>query len=121
MTDWFNRHRKTPCVYILASKRDGVLYTGVTSDLHDRMSKHINGSFEGFSKKHNVTTLVYYEMHETMPAAITREKRIKDWKRAWKIRLIASFNPEWFDLYDRETSEISDGPADIDRMRGMPS
>ncbi len=113
MPDAYNRHRKTPCVYLLASKRDGVLYCGVTSNLHDRMSKHVNGIFEGFSKKHCVHSLIYYEMHDSMEAAITREKRIKDWHRAWKIRLIHSFNPEWIDLYDRNSGEILVGPADV--------
>ena len=80
------------------------------------MSKHVDGAFEGFTKKYNVTRLVYYEMHENMETAIQREKRIKDWKRAWKIRLIHQFNPEWRNLHDNETGEIFDGPADRQRL-----
>ena len=117
MTDRYNRHIKTPCVYLLASARDGTLYTGVTSNLHDRLSKHVDGTFEGFTKRYNIKTLVYYEMHETMDVAITREKRIKEWPRAWKVRLIHAFNPEWTDLYDRETGAIADGPGDVARLR----
>ena len=106
---------KTPCVYILASRRNGTLYTGVTSDLHGRVSLHKQDLIEGFTKKYGVHTLVYYEMHETMEAAIRREKQIKEWKRAWKIRLIESMNPEWLDLFDERTGAILDGPADIAR------
>ncbi|HEY1992731.1 MAG TPA: GIY-YIG nuclease family protein [Gammaproteobacteria bacterium] len=88
-----------PCVYILAKDRIGTLYTGVTSDLIKRVSEHKNGSVEGFTKKYNVHALVWYERHETMESAIGREKVIKGWKRAWKIRLIEEFNPDWHDLY----------------------
>jgi putative endonuclease len=109
------RHEKVPCVYILASARNGVLYVGLTSDLHGRMSDHVLGVFEGFTKKVNVKRHVYYEMHEEMTDAIRREKRMKEWKRAWKVRLINAFNPEWLDLYDRETGEIKSGPADLER------
>ena len=115
-TSW-NRKLKIPCVYILASQRDGVLYIGVTSDRHGRMSDHVDGVFEGFTKRHNIKMLVYYELHETMDAAIKREKQIKQWQRAWKVRLINGFNPEWIDLYDRDTGEILDGPSDADRQR----
>ena len=73
--------------------------------------------FEGFTKQHNIKMLVYYELHETMDAAIKREKQIKQWQRAWKVRLIIGFNPEWIDLYDRDTGEILDGPSDADRQR----
>ena len=106
---------KTPCVYILASRRNGTLYTGVTSDLHGRVSQHKQDLIEGFTKKYGVHTLVYYEMHDTMEAAIRREKRIKEWKRAWKIRLIESMNPEWLDLFDERTGAVLDGPADLAR------
>jgi putative endonuclease len=108
---------KVPCVYLLASRPNGVLYVGVTSDLEGRMFEHVNGVFEGFSKKYGVTRLVYYEMHETMDEAIRREKRIKEWRRAWKVRLIHGFNPEWLDLYDSKMGVILDGPSDIDRSR----
>jgi putative endonuclease len=108
---------KNPCVYILASKPDGVLYTGVTSDLHDRMSDHVQGLLEGFTKRYNVKLLVYYEMHDSMAAAIQREKQIKNWKRAWKIRLILGFNPQWSDLFDARSGAIAFSPADLDRER----
>ena len=91
---------KQPCVYMLASKRNGTLYTGVTSNLLKRIWEHKNHAIEGFTKKYNVTNLVWYEVHETMTSAISREKAIKNWKRAWKINVIEAMNPEWRDLYD---------------------
>ena len=106
---------KTPCVYILAGKRNGTLYAGVTSDFPDRMVEHKLGLIEGFTKRYKVHHLVYYEMHETMPQAIWREKQIKEWKRLWKIRLIESMNPEWIDLFDEQSREILSGPADLSR------
>ncbi len=108
---------KVPCVYILASKRNGVLYIGVTSNLASRMSHHAQVLVEGFTKRHNVKHLVYYEIHETMLDAIAREKQLKHWNRAWKIRLIQTFNPEWRNLFHIETGEIEVGPADRDRER----
>jgi putative endonuclease len=75
---------KVPCVYLLASKRDGVLYIGVTSDIAHRMVEHSQGLIPGFSKTYSVKHLVYYEMHQTMDDAIRREKRLKEWRRAWK-------------------------------------
>ena len=90
---------KQPCVYILASDKNGTLYTGVTSDLVKRIWEHKNGSTEGFTKKYEVHTLVWYERHETMESAISREKAIKKWERAWKIEIIEGSNPEWRDLY----------------------
>jgi putative endonuclease len=90
---------KQPCVYILASKRNGTLYTGVTADLVQRVWQHKNGVVEGFSKRYRVHTLVWFEIHETMVSAIAREKAIKEWKRAWKIELIEKSNPTWRDLY----------------------
>lgn len=99
----------------LASRRNGTLYTGVTSDLHGRVSLHKQDLIEGFTKKYGVHVLVYYEMHDTMEAAIRREKQIKEWKRAWKIRLIESMNPEWLDLFDERTGAVLDGPADVAR------
>ena len=109
---------KVPCVYILASRRNGTLYTGVTSDIFDRVSKHKQDLIEGFTQRYGVHRLVYYEMHETMPGAIRREKQIKEWKRLWKLRLIESMNPEWIDLFDERTGEILEGPADRSRMTG---
>jgi len=100
----------------MASKRDGVLYIGVTSALCDRVSIHKQDLLDGFTKKYGVHTLVYYEMLETMDQAITRETRMKKWKRAWKVRLIEQMNPEWCDLFDEATGEILIGPADEDRF-----
>ncbi len=90
---------KQPCVYILASQRNGTLYIGVTSDLIKRVWEHKNNLVEGFSKKYNVHTLVYHEFHDSMENAIVREKQMKKWKRAWKLNLIEKTNPDWKDLY----------------------
>ena len=90
---------KQPCVYILASKRHGTLYTGVTSDLLKRVWAHKTHAMEGFTKRYNVTTLVWYELHATMESAIRREKAIKNWKRSWKVQLVEAGNPGWRDLY----------------------
>jgi putative endonuclease len=90
---------KLPCVYILASKRNGTLYTGVTSDLVKRVYEHKNGLADGFTKKYRVHHLVYFELHGDMHAAISREKQVKKWKRAWKLELIEKNNPAWKDLY----------------------
>ena len=87
------------CVYILASRRNGTLYTGVTSDLIKRIWQHKNDLAEGFTRKHRVHTLVWFEQHQAMESAIRREKAIKEWNRAWKLRLIEEINPEWRDLY----------------------
>ena len=89
---------KHPVVYILASKPYGTLYIGVTSNLAARVEAHRNGSVDGFSKDYGVHTPVYYELHADMYEAIQREKRLKKWNRAWKIRLIEEKNPEWRDL-----------------------
>jgi putative endonuclease len=89
-----------PAVYIVASQRNGTLYTGVTSDLPGRSWQHKNGSFEGFSKRYGCKILVWFEMHGTMESAIAREKQIKEWQRAWKLRLIEEMNPDWDDLYE---------------------
>lgn len=92
------RERK-PCVYMLASKRNGTLYVGVTSDLAKRIWEHKNSAVEVFTKKYRIHVLVRYEVHDTMESAIAREKAIKEWNRAWKIRRIEECNPEWKDLY----------------------
>jgi putative endonuclease len=91
---------RTPCVYILASKRNGTLYIGVTSDLPKRIYEHKHDLTPGFTQKYGIHTLVYFEIHDTMEAAITREKQIKEWKRQWKLELIEKRNPEWRDLYE---------------------
>jgi len=89
-----------PGVYILASKRNGTLYTGVTSNLPSGFGGISKARCLSFTNKYGVHVLVWCEMHETMAAAITREKQIKQWKRAWKLELIEAGNPEWRDLYD---------------------
>ena len=83
----------------MASKRNGTLYTGVTSNLVQRVWQHKNNLVEGFTERYGIHTLVWYEVHETMISAITREKKIKNWKRIWKLALIEKTNPEWRDLY----------------------
>ncbi|OAI00421.1 hypothetical protein A1353_01630 [Methylomonas methanica] len=88
-----------PCVYLLASKKNGTLYIGVTSNLVQRIWQHREGLAEGFTKKYNVKTLVWYEQHATMESAITREKALKKWNRAWKLDLIEKTNPQWHDLW----------------------
>jgi putative endonuclease len=90
---------KHPAVYILASKRNGTLYVGVTSDLIKRIWEHKNNMVEGFTKRYDVHQLVWYELHETMESAIQREKQIKEWKRKWKLELIERANPNWRDFY----------------------
>jgi len=91
---------KQPAVYLLASKRNGTLYTGVTSDLVKRIWQHKNDLADGFTKQYSVHLLVYYELAEEMAAAIAREKQIKGGSRARKLALIESMNSEWRDLYD---------------------
>ena len=83
----------------MASKRNGTLYTGITSNLAIRVYEHKNGTFEGFTDQYKVHNLVYFEVHEDPISAITREKQIKKWNRGWKIRLIEKKNPDWKDLY----------------------
>lgn len=87
-------------VYILASKRNGTLYIGVTNDLIRRTYEHRNGLIEGFTKKYGVKILVYYEIHQDINEAIKREKALKKWLRKWKIELIEKSNPHWKDLYN---------------------
>ncbi len=87
-------------VYIMASRRNGTLYIGVTNDLLRRDYEHREALFEGFTKRHAVKSLVYYEIHDCVEAAIRREKSLKRWRRAWKVSLIEQDNPQWEDLYD---------------------
>jgi putative endonuclease len=91
---------KQPCVYILASRRNGTLYVGVTSHLAGRVWQHKNECVEGFTQKYHVHQLVWYEVHETMESAIGREKQLKAGSRARKLALIERMNPAWRDLYD---------------------
>jgi putative endonuclease len=92
--------RKEFCVYILASKTKGTLYIGVTSALVKRVWEHKRKAAGGFAARYGVDRLVYYELHDSAEAAIRREKQLKKWNRAWKIRLIEKQNPTWLDLYE---------------------
>jgi putative endonuclease len=88
-------------VYMLASTRNGTLYIGITSDLLARIHQHREGTHGGFTKEHGVHRLVWLEQHETMESAIVREKRLKKWRRAWKLELIEKDNPRWLDLAEQ--------------------
>ncbi|MBD8879269.1 GIY-YIG nuclease family protein [Rhodanobacter sp. 7MK24] len=92
--DW-----RQPCVYMLACRRNGTLYIGVTSNLVGRIWQHRNEAVRSSTSHHHVHDLVWYELHETMESGILREKQLKEWKRAWKSRLIEGENPGWRDLY----------------------
>lgn len=94
----------TPFVYIMASKKRGSLYVGVTSGLVRRAYEHREGLIEGYTKRRGITTLVWFERHPTMASAIAREKAIKRWPRAWKYAAIEKMNPEWEDLYPSLTA-----------------
>ena len=89
---------KRPVVYILASRRNGTLYTGVTSDLAKRTSEHKSHAIPGFTQRYHLNQLVWFEAHPTMESAIRREKAIKEWRRSWKLELIEKANPCWKDL-----------------------
>jgi len=86
-------------VYMLASRRNGTIYIGVTGDPVGRIWQHKNEYFEGFTKRYGIHLLVWYEVHEDAEAAIVREKQLKEWHRPWKVRLIEERNPDWRDLY----------------------
>ena len=92
---------KQPAVYILASRCNGTLCLGVTGNLHYRIWQHRNDLIDGFSKRYAVHRLVYYELHQNMENAISGEKQLKKWRRAWKLRLIEEQNPEWEDLWHK--------------------
>jgi len=94
----YNILMKNYFVYILASKKNGTLYIGVTNDLVRRIDEHKNNLADGFTKKYNVKNLVYYEHTESIESAIKREKQMKEWQRSWKIELIEKDNPGWKDL-----------------------
>lgn len=93
------RMAKQPAIYLLASKRNGTLYIGVTSNLVQRIWQHRNDLVPGFTQRYKVHRLVYYELHDEMTEAISREKQLKKWKRDWKLKLIEGFNPDWRDLW----------------------
>jgi putative endonuclease len=103
-------------VYILASRRNGTLYIGVSNDVMRRTWEHKNDLVEGFTKKYGVHILVWYEFHDDISAAIAREKRLKRWNRAWKIKLIEEHNSGWNDLYHRLLGEIA-----LPDLPGSPS
>ena len=103
---------KLPCVY----QPNGVLYIGVTSSLEGRMAEYHQGLIAGFARRYGVRYLVYYEFHEEMSQAIRREKQLKEWRRAWKVRLIESMNPEWLNLFDPDSGVVAEGPADRSRQ-----
>jgi putative endonuclease len=92
--------RKQPAAYILANQKNGTLYIGVTGDLLQRVWSHKFGHIEGFTQRYKINLLVYFELHATMPSAITREKQLKKWNRKWKMRLIENENPTWRDIYE---------------------
>ena len=94
------REPRRPCVYILASRRNGTVYIGVASNLPQRAWQHKQGLVEGFTRTYGVHSLVWYEQHETMASAIGREKALKKWAHAWKVALVEESNPGWRDLYD---------------------
>ena len=87
-------------VYMMASQKNGTIYVGVTSDLKKRVWQHKNNVVEGFTEKYDVHDFVWYEHHENAESAITKEKRMKDWRRDWKVKRIVEMNPDWKDLYD---------------------
>ena len=91
---------KTPAVYNMANRYRGTIYIGVTSSLWLRVCDHKNGRFDGFTAQYDVKHLVWYEHHHSMEAAIRREKQVKKWNRAWKIRLVEEMNPDWRDLHE---------------------
>ena len=91
---------KAPAVYIMANRYRGTIYIGVTSALWNRVAAHKSGTFDGFTKKFSVKTLVWYQHHHSMEDAIRREKQLKKWNRSWKFRIIEEMNPDWIDLHD---------------------
>jgi putative endonuclease len=96
------REEKNPAVNILANRKNGTLYIGVTSDLCSRISQHKDGKIPGFSQKYNLKILVWFQNFNSMEEAIKREKQLKEWKRSWKLELIEASNPDWHDLFPEE-------------------
>ncbi|MFD0915504.1 GIY-YIG nuclease family protein [Pseudahrensia aquimaris] len=109
--------RMSGWVYIMASKRNGTIYTGVTSELQRRAHEHKSARFPGFASKHGCRDLVWYERHDSIVTAIEREKELKKYRRAWKLELIEGFNPDWDDLF--ETCYERDNPCHTIRERGF--
>ncbi|MBO6639894.1 MAG: GIY-YIG nuclease family protein [Roseitalea sp.] len=102
-------------VYMMASRRNGTIYTGVTSDLRGRAQEHKDGTMPGFTSRYGCKNLVWYERHDNIVEAIAREKKLKKYRRAWKLELIEGFNPDWLDLLDRCYER--DNPSDAIRAR----
>lgn len=111
---------KIPVVYLVASRRNGTVYTGVTSDLLGRIHRHRNKTFRGFTAEYAVDRLVWFEVHNEMVSAISREKRIKEWKREWKLALIEKENPAWRDLAEDFGFEPLPDPEPSSRRRPEP-
>lgn len=109
---------KQPVVYIMASRRNGTLYTGVSSDLLARTWQHRTHQVAGFTTTHHIGMLVWFELHGNMESAIVREKRIKKWRRAWKIELIEAENPYWNDLWSVLTESNQDTGFPLDQPFG---
>ena len=105
----------TGWVYMMASKRNGTIYTGVTSDLQARAYQHRSGEIPGFTSRYGCKDLVWYERHDNIVEAIEREKKLKKYRRAWKLELIEGFNPDWLDLY--EGCYERDNPSEAIRSR----
>ncbi len=101
-------------VYIICNKRNGSLYTGITSELIKRIYEHKNKLVDGFTMKYDIQRLVWYEIHNTAESAIAREKRMKKWERKWKLEIIEKDNPGWNDLYD-DICENSGFPINVPR------
>ncbi len=99
---------KAYCVYIMASRRNGTLYIGATSELIKRVYQHKAGAADSFTKQYHIDRLVWFEQHESAAGMVTRERQLKEWTRAWKVELIEALNPTWRDLY----GEILGGGAD---------
>jgi putative endonuclease len=115
---------KSYFVYLLASRRNGTLYCGVTNNLVHRLWQHRNGQGSGFAAKYGVSMLVWFEEHADIRSAIHRETQIKRWRRDWKLKLIEDFNPNWRDLYDDllpGAVRIYDKPPVVDHTRANPS
>jgi putative endonuclease len=110
-------------VYILASRKDGATYIGVTSDIVRRIYQHRTKAVPGFTSRYNITRLVWFEIYDDPISAISREKELKKWKRAWKTQLIAAQNPAWDDLYESICNQgwsFRDGPKDRTRILEIP-
>ena len=105
---------KTFCVYMLASKPNGTLYIGVTSNLVARLWQHRHHAMPGFTDRYEVTRLVWYEVHGSAETAIKREKQLKKWRRAWKVHLLSQANPDWTDLAPRLFAEWGGGTGEVD-------